>query len=56
MHPFVIADLAEQIGETSEPSVVLSERALEGHLVEGGILCNLALAAGLATIFPNSRC
>lgn len=26
MHPFVMADLAEQIGEGSEPAVVLSER------------------------------
>jgi hypothetical protein len=36
--PFVIADLAEEIGEGSEPSVVLSEHALEGLLFEGGIL------------------
>jgi hypothetical protein len=28
----------EQIGEASEPSIVLSKRALEGHLFEGGIL------------------
>ena len=38
MHPFVIADLAEEIGEGSQPSVVLSEHALEGLLFEGGIL------------------
>ena len=38
MHPFVIAYLAEEIGEGSEPSVVLSEHAFEGLLFEGGIL------------------
>jgi len=38
MHPFIIADLAEQIGEASEPSVILSKRVLEGRLFEGGFL------------------
>ena len=51
MHPFVITDLAEQIGETSEPSVVLSERALEGHLFEGGILRNVLHIFMLGVIF-----
>jgi len=54
MHPFVLADLAEEIGEGSEPSVVLTEHALDGLLFEGGILCHQLHIFVLNVIFEVS--
>ncbi len=51
MHPLIIADLAEEIGEASEPSVVRSKRALEGHLFEGDILRYVVHIFVLGVIF-----
>ncbi len=38
VHAFVVADLAKEIGEGREPSVVLREHALEGLCLKTGIL------------------
>jgi len=50
-YALIITDLAEQIGAASEPSVVLSKRALEGRLFKGGIPGHLAHIFGLGVIF-----